>query len=151
MVYFPLNTKNSETSSNNITTVSSNPSEVYSLGFYWPSRLQSEIIETEVKAHLGVCCRCERVGIRIPSETEPHPDNLEWHQDGGGPDGITRHMVVWATEMPTELRLSDNIFFTGKPYELIWFNNYIVWHRQPKNTRPMERWFLAIRCSGAIF
>jgi len=89
--------------------------------------------------------------VRIPRETapDPHPDNLEWHQDGGGSEGTTKHMVVWASEQPTELRASDGELFTGQPLELVWFDNCRAYHKQPTGTNEQRRWFAAIRCSGA--
>ncbi len=125
-------------------------SEAYTLGQFRPSVLQSEIIEVEIRSFLPPCCKCERVSVRVPMGIEPHPDNLEWHQDGGGVAGTTRHMVVWATEMPTELKSSSGELFEFKPFDLIWFNNDKAFHRQPRDTRPSERWFVSIRCSGEI-
>lgn len=129
--------------------MSSKNNEVRVLGSFIPSALQSEVIETEIKAHLPSCCAVERVGVRIPDpRVTAHPDNLEWHQDGGGVLGTIRHMVVWASEQPTELKLSDGSVFVGQPYELVWFNNDVVYHRQPRGTDEGRRWFVGMRCSG---
>lgn len=125
-------------------------SEAYSLGQYIPSAYQSEIIETEIRAFLPPCCRRERVSVRVPMNIEPAYNNLQWHQDGGGKDGTTRHMVVWASEMPTHIRASDGTELAFEPFDVIWFNNDIVEHKQPEDTRPLERWFVSIRCSGAM-
>lgn len=125
--------------------------EAYSIGKFTPSRLQSEIIEAEIKKHLPDCCRCERVGVRPSDGQVVHPDNMEWHQDGGGPIGITRHMIVWSTETPTEIKSSEGEVFSFEPFDLVWFDNFKAFHRQPRNTRPNHRWFLAVRCSGQIF
>ena len=122
------------------------------LGTFVPSRLQSEVIEAEIKAHLPPCCARERVGVRTPHALapEPPPANLEWHQDGGGLEGTTRHIVVWASEQPTEIQTSDGQEFIGQPYELVWVDNDIAFHRQPRGTNEQQRWFLAVRCSGAV-
>lgn len=102
-------------------------------------------------ADLPACCQRERVSVRIPDPrgATPASDNLHWHQDGGGPLGNTRHMILWASEQPTELRLPDGEECTGAPYEMIWIDNYVVFHRQPSGTDETRRWFWAIRCSGA--
>lgn len=121
------------------------------LGRFVPSSLQSEIIEAEIKSHLPACCQRERVSVRIPDSRVPvHPDNLEWHQDGGGKDGTTRHMVVWASEMPTEIRREDGAEWKAEPFDLILFDNTTVFHRQPQGTNEGTRWFLAVRCSGNV-
>lgn len=121
------------------------------LGRFVPSALQSECLETEIKALLPACCARERVSVRIPDPRVPvHPDNLAWHQDGGGVAGTTRHMVVWASEQPTEIRLPDESVFVGEPFDLVWFDNDVVKHRQPAGTDEGRRWFLAVRCSGAV-
>src|SRR5690348_6502467 len=99
-------------------------SEAYSLGRFIPSSFQSEIIETEIRAFLPKCCRCERVSVRVPMGIEPMYDNLQWHQDGGGPEGVTKHMVVWASEMPTELRDSSGNLLSFEPFDVIWFDNF---------------------------
>jgi len=87
--------------------------------------------------------------VRVPQGITPHPDNLEWHQDGGGPLGTTDHMVVWASEAPTEIRTSAGELVPTTAGDLVWFNNRIAWHRQPRGTDETRRWFVAIRCSGA--
>lgn len=124
--------------------------QVKVIGHFVPSRLQSEILEAEIKAYLPPCCAAERVGVRTPQpKVVAHPDNLEWHQDGGGPLGTIRHMIVWASEQPTEVQCSDGSVFVGEPYDLVWFDNDLAHHRQPRGTNEQERWFLGIRCSGA--
>lgn len=122
------------------------------LAVFVPSRLQSEVIEAEIRQHLPPCCRRERIGVRTPHEQAPQPPpaNLEYHQDGGGLEGTTRHIVVWATEQPTEIRTSTGEDFTGQPYELVWVDNDRACHRQPRGTNEQRRWFLAVRCSGAV-
>ena len=103
----------------------------------------------EIKAHLPACCARERVSVRIPDPRVPvHPDNVQWHQDGGGQAGTVRHMVVWASEQPTELCGSDGEILSGDPCELVWFNNDEMFHRQPMGTNEGQRWFVSIRCSG---
>ncbi len=122
---------------------------VRSLGPFRPTALQSELIETQIKPLLPACCARERVSVRIPdARVTPHPDNLQWHQDGGGPAGTVRHMVVWASEQPTEVQLPTGETVTGVPFELIWFNNDLVRHRQPTGTNEGTRWFASVRCSG---
>ncbi len=123
---------------------------IRALGRFVPSSLQSEVIEAEIRPLLPVCCARERISVRTPdARVEAHPDNLEWHQDGGGPLGTTRHMVVWASEQPTELKLTDGSVFVGDPYDLVWFDNDVVFHRQPRGTDEGMRWFVSVRCSGA--
>lgn len=123
--------------------------DVRVLGVFVPSALQSEVIEAELPPYLPACCARERISVRIPdARVTAHPDNLEWHHDGGGTQGTIRHMVVWASEQPTELRLPDGTEFTGQPYELVWFDNDVVFHRQPRGTDEGRRWFLGVRCSG---
>lgn len=121
--------------------------EVRILGHYRPSVFQAETIEAELRAFLPPCCRCERISVRYPNGTIPHPDNLEWHQDGMP----AKHMVIWASEQPTELRLSDGTLITPDPFDVVWFDNEHAWHKQPQGTRPADRWFVSVRCSGAIF
>jgi len=87
--------------------------------------------------------------VRVPQGITPHSDNLEWHQDGGGPLGTTDHMVVWASESPTEIRTSAGDVVPTAAGDLVWFNNRLAWHRQPRGTDETRRWFVAIRCSGA--
>ena len=80
----------------------------------------------------------------------PPAANLEWHQDGGGAEGTTKHMVLWACEMPTELKLSSGERFYTMPYDLVWIDNTRAYHRQPRLTDESTRWFCAIRCSGVL-
>lgn len=124
-------------------------SDIVRLGPFVPSRLQSEIIEAELRPLLPPCCARERISVRVPMGLAPHPDNLQWHQDGGGAEGTTRHMVVWASEQPTEIRTAagETVSFPG---ELVWFDNTRVSHRQPAGTDETQRWFAAVRCSGAM-
>lgn len=104
---------------------------------------------TELRPLLPPCCQRERISVREPdARTSVHPDNLAWHQDGGGVLGTVRHMIVWASETPTQIKLSDGTEFCGEPYDLVWFNNDIVYHRQPAGTDEGARWFVSIRCSG---
>lgn len=126
--------------------------EVQILGRFVPSALQSEIIEAEIRPLLPPCCRRERIGIRVPHERapEPPPANLAWHHDGGGVDGTTRHMVVWASEQPTELKTSAGDRVVTQPFDLVWFDNDRAFHRQPTGTDETRRWFVAVRCSGAL-
>lgn len=130
------------------------PLELRVIGRFVPSAYQSEIIETEFARLecLPLCCRRERMSVRIPHEraVEPHPDNLEWHQDGGGSEGTTHHMIVWANELPTELKTADGTLFTAEPFEVVWYDNTRCFHRQPRNTDRTTRWFMAVRCSGAL-
>jgi len=121
------------------------------LGRYLPSAYQSEIIEDEIRSFLPGCCKCERISVRVPNGLDPAYNNLQWHQDGGGAEGTTRHMVVWASEMPTQLKMSDGLEFTPSPFEVIWFDNDKAFHRQPTGTRPDQRWFVSVRCSGVHF
>lgn len=116
-----------------------------------PSEYAIEVIQAELRPLLPACCRCERISVRTP-ETEPaHPNNLEWHQDGGGYEGTVRHMVCWANVLPTHVRDAEKNEATVQPFDLVWFNNDVCEHKQPRDTHLVERWFAAIRCSGAIF
>lgn len=126
--------------------------EVKVLGRFEPSALDPDRIQIELRPLLPPCCARERISVRVPDPRapEPHPDNLQWHQDGGGDAGTTKHMVIWASETPTELRTSDGQLFTAQPYELVWFDNCRAWHRQPTGTNEQSRWFVAVRCSGAL-
>lgn len=119
------------------------------IGTFHPSEFVKETIEREIKPLLPACCQCERVGVRVPDPraAAPHPDNLEWHQDGMP----AYHMVVWASEMPTEFRLPDGTEWHAEPFDLVWFDNTVVYHRQPRGTNEQQRWFLAVRCSGVTF
>lgn len=127
-------------------------SEVRVLGRFIPSSLNPDVIQAEIRPLLPPCCQLERIGVRTPhpQAPAPHPDNLEWHQDGGGSAGTTHHMVVWASEMPTELRTSTGDVVTVQPGDLVWFNNTLAQHRQPRGTDETSRWFVAVRCSGAL-
>jgi hypothetical protein len=126
-------------------------SEVRVLGRFTPSLLNPDVIQAELRPLLPPCCARERISVRIPHPLapDPHPDNLEWHQDGGGLAGTTHHMVVWASETPTELRTSEGELFTAQPGELVWYDNTKAYHRQPRGTNEASRWFVAVRCSGA--
>jgi hypothetical protein len=114
--------------------------------------LQSEVIEAEIGPHLPACCRRERIGMRVPHEQapEPHPDNLKWHQDGGGSTGTTRHIVVWASEQPTETQDEHGEEFGDSRYESVMGRQRHAFHRQPRGTNEQQRWFVAIRCSGEL-
>jgi len=80
----------------------------------------------------------------------PPAANLEWHQDGGGDAGTTKHMVIWACEMPTDLKLSTGEIFSTSPFDLVWIDNTKCFHKQPTGTNEATRWFCAIRCSGVL-
>lgn len=125
--------------------------EVYVLGRFRPSEFSPDVIEREIRSYLPVCCRRERISVRVPQGIAPHPDNLQWHQDGGGPAGTTRHMVVWASEQPTEIRATNQGAISRiAPFDVVWFDNDRCWHRQPAGTDETRRWFVSIRCSGAL-
>lgn len=110
------------------------------------------MIEAELRPLLPPCCQRERISVRVPDARAeaPHYDNLQWHQDGGGAEGTTQHMVVWASEMPTELKTSDGARFQQQPFDLVWYDNTRAFHRQPVGTNEGTRWFVAVRCSGAL-
>lgn len=124
--------------------------EVVVLGRFVPSAFHAETIEAEIRPLLPLCCQRERISVRIPQGILPHPDNLEWHQDGGGAEGTTRHMVIWASEDPTEVRTSANVVCSTRSCDLVWFDNTRCWHRQPRGTDETRRWFVSIRCSGVL-
>jgi hypothetical protein len=123
--------------------------EVRILGRFQPSELTEPVIQAEIRPLLPPCCQRERISVRVPMGIVPHPDNLEWHQDGGGPAGTTDHMVVWASEQPTEIRTSAGAIVPTATGDLVWFDNRTAFHRQPAGTDETRRWFVAIRCSGA--
>ena len=114
-----------------------------------PSKYEPEVIQEEIRPLLDRCCQCERISVRIPREAAPDPayDNLQWHRDGFP----ACHMVVWSSEMPTEIRTSAGEELQFQPFDLIWFDNTKAQHRQPMNTNEKTRWFVSVRCSGAIF
>ncbi len=112
-----------------------------------PSRLDATVIMDELRPLLPACCQRDKISVREP-EALIHPDNLAWHHDGGGTAGSVRHMVVWASEMPTQIQRSDGTEFQGDPFDLVWFNNDVAKHRQPDGTNPSTRWFASVRCSG---
>jgi predicted HAD superfamily phosphohydrolase YqeG len=56
-------------------------------------------------------------------------------------------MVVWASESPTQLKIDDQEVVI-QPFEVVWFDNTIVFHRQPEDTNEQTRWFAAVRCVG---
>lgn len=128
-----------------------NGDQIRSLGMFRPSQLRIETIQAEVRPLLPPCCRCEAIGVAAQNETSIHADNQQWHQDGSGPEGTVRHMVVWTNENPTYLKDSSGVEFRGEPFELIWFDNDNVFHRQPIDIRPETRWFMSVRCSGKFF
>lgn len=121
------------------------------LGTFFPSSLHQETMEQEFRAlpFLPACCRRERVSIRVPSSTAVHPDNLAWHQDGGGLLGTTQHMILWANQQPTHLKDAAGQPIAFAPGEVIWFDNTQCWHKQPSDTDETTRWFISVRCSGA--
>lgn len=126
--------------------------EIAVLGSFTPSEWTSDVIEQEFRRlpYLAECCRRERISVRIPQGIQPHADNLEWHQDGGGSAGTTLHMVVWASEQPTELKDANGDRMLTQPLDVVRFDNTRAWHRQPVGTDETRRWFVAIRCSGAL-
>ncbi len=126
----------------------SSKAEAYSIGRFVPSLFQSEVIEREIRPLLPSCCQHERISVRVPMGIEPHPDNLEWHQDGGGLEGTTRHMVVWASEHPTEIKASTGEVLSFAPFDVIFLDNDHAVHRQPRGTDERSRWFVSVRCSG---
>jgi hypothetical protein len=103
------------------------------LGRFEPAEYTSDAIEQGFRALacLAPCCRRERISVRIPQGIPPPGANLHWHQDGGGSAGTTHHMVIWASEQPTELRDEDGTVFIPQPGDVVWFDNTIAWHRQP--------------------
>ena len=128
--------------------------EIVVLGTFTPTAWTSDTIEQEFRALpcLPPCCRRERIGVRIPHDRapDPHQDNLQWHQDGGGSAGTTHHMIVWASEQPTELKTSAGDIFMTPRHAVVWYDNTKACHRQPMGTDETRRWFVAIRCSGAL-
>jgi hypothetical protein len=125
--------------------------DVRVIGHFFPSEFKAETIETEIRKHLPPCCAKERISVRIPDARVPvHPDNLEWHQDGGGKAGTTQHMVVWASEMPTEILRENGTDFKGGVFDVVLFDNWVVFHRQPRGTDEGSRWFVSVRCSGEL-
>lgn len=128
--------------------------EIKILGKYTPTELFPDSIEQEFRKlpFLPDCCRRERIGIRVPLPTTPDPPgaNLEWHQDGGGIEGTTHHMIVWASEDPTHVKSSDGIEFKYEAGDVVWYNNTLAFHKQPSTTNDKHRWFVSVRCSGEL-
>jgi hypothetical protein len=126
--------------------------EIRVLGTFSPSELADTPIQNEFRKlpFLPACCRTERISIRIPHPlaAPPHPDNLEWHQDGGGAAGTTKHMIIWASETPTNLKTSSGVEVDINPLDVVWFDNTLVFHKQPQGTDEAKRWFVSVRCSG---
>ncbi len=122
-------------------------SEAKVIGRFVPSEYTPEVIQAELRRLLPACCACENIGVRRPQGVEPHPDNLEWHQDGMP----AYHMVVWANETPTEIKDSSGTELEFAPFDIIWFDNTKVMHRQPRSGNEWTRWHACVRCSGAIF
>jgi hypothetical protein len=120
------------------------------LGVFHPSEYKMETMEAEMRPLLPPCCAREAVSVRYPNGIDPNYNNMQWHQDGGGTEGTIRHMVVWASEDPTHIKDSSGAEFQAKPFEMVWFNNDLAYHKQPENTRPSDRWFISVRCSGVI-
>src|SRR5262245_31275271 len=123
----------------------SDADEVRILGRFVPSELSPEVIQAEIRPLLPACCQRERISVRIPQGITPHPDNLEWHQDGMP----AYHMVVWANQDPTEILTSAGEYLRGEPFDVVWFNNEAPRNRQPPGTDETQRWFVSVRCSGA--
>jgi hypothetical protein len=121
------------------------PEQVRVLARFVPSELTTEIIQAEIRPLLPPCCQRERISVRVPQGITPHPDNLEWHHDGMP----AYHMVIWANEDSTQIRLPNGQEFQGQPHDVVWFNNEVVQHRQPRGTNETTRWFVSVRCSGA--
>src|SRR5262245_60428416 len=99
-------------------TLPSTNKEVRSLGFYRPEEFWYDRIQREIRDFLPSCCARERISVRVPpvQPRDLHPDNMEWHQDGGGAEGTTRHMVIWSDRDPTWLRLSTGEIVRPEPF-----------------------------------
>jgi hypothetical protein len=54
----------------------------------------------------------------------------DWHREID--DIIYPFVLVWANLCPTELRLPDGTIVTPACYELVKFNNELVYHRPPR-------------------
>lgn len=128
--------------------------EIVILGTFTPSEWTPDCIEREFRSlpFIPACCRRERIGVRVPHDLAqpPHPDNLQWHQDGGGIEGTTHHMIVWSSEQPTNLKSSTGQLFDTPTGSVVWYDNTKAYHKQPEGTDETKRWFVAIRCSGAL-
>jgi hypothetical protein len=114
-----------------------------------PSVFQPEVIQSEMRPLLPDCCRQRNINVRIPSETMPSytPDQLDpktWHYDF---DGVCTHMIVWASESPTEILTEEGLELRFNPFDLVWFDNRKAMHRQPRMTQP-TRWFACVQCEG---
>jgi len=57
----------------------------------------------------------------------------EWHQDGDTTPGsnMACGLVTWASSHPTLLRDKAGVVYQPLPFQVILFNNLVVWHRRP--------------------
>jgi hypothetical protein len=123
------------------------------LGQYQPSEWNRDVIEQEVRrlGCLPACCRQQRMEIRGPSPHAPATTHL-WHRDSDTdvPDapGRLTHLVMWASEDPTEFVNETGMIQSFEPYDLVWMDNVAWWHRSPPAANHLTRWFIGIRCNG---
>ena len=86
--------------------------------------------------------------------TSPTKDisDLDWHQDGMDTGAeLNCGIILWTDKMPTEIRyLNNKTIWTGKPFEVIYFNNKEVMHRRQKET-PAKRWLFRQRVINENF
>lgn len=118
--------------------------DVSVIGRFVPSELDAAAIERELRPLLPSCCQRGQLGVRLPQGLAPHPDNLQWHRDQG-----VQHIVLWASEDPTEVRTAEGVRVPTAPFDLVLIDNTRAEHRQPAGTNERTRWFAAVRCGGS--
>lgn len=115
------------------------------LGRFQPTEFEITTIEQEWRAvvmpQLPACCQEGRLSVRVPQGQPDEPGNLAWHRDQD-----VRHLTVWASEQPTEIRLPSGDTVQPMPCRVTWLDNQIVDHRQPADTDRLSRWFVSVRC-----
>lgn len=124
------------------------------LGEYRPSLWDRDALEQEFRrlAFLPECCRRQRLEVRGPHPIPPATAHL-WHRDSDSdvPDapGGLLHLVMWASEAPTEFRQRvDGPVHAFRPFDVVFVDNVAWWHRTPPGADHRTRWFMAIRCTG---
>jgi hypothetical protein len=122
------------------------------IGRFVPDELSREGIQAGLRSLLPACCRRMPINVRNPGASPAYEagqlNPQSWHVDFEGPRGNVKHMTVWATEDPTEVRDRGGTVFRFNPFDLIWFDNFEMEHRQPTTVRHGHRWFACVQCTG---
>jgi hypothetical protein len=119
--------------------------EACRLGQYHPSEWSCPVIDREMRALACIpsCCRTVALEIRQPSPIRPMTAD-QWHRDFQTPP--VEHLVLWATESPTEILTDDGKILRFDPYDVVWINNQGPLHRMPPSADCATRWFTCFRC-----